>query len=80
VPAAARCTRAETAGARGFRRFNWRLGDHFGLVLAADRQESLLVLRFGDFLRSCRFRDLAKSGVPKTLSRHQESTSPVGAP
>jgi hypothetical protein len=80
VPAAARCPRAETAGARGFRRFNWQLGDHVGLARVADRQESLLVLRFGDFLRFCRFRDLAKSGVPKPLSRHQESTSPVGAP
>lgn len=55
-------------------------GDHSGLVLAADREESLLVLWPGEFLRTCAFRDLVENGVPKTLSRHPESTSPVGAP
>jgi hypothetical protein len=49
------------------------------LVLAADREEPLLVLRLGEFLSTCAFRDLVENGVPKTLPRHQESTSPVGA-
>jgi hypothetical protein len=34
-----------------------RLGDRFGLVVAADCDQPLVVLRFGDFLRSCRFRE-----------------------
>jgi hypothetical protein len=34
-----------------------RLGDRFGLVVAADCDQPLVVLRLGDFLRSCRFRE-----------------------
>jgi hypothetical protein len=33
-----------------------RLGGGFGLVVAADCEQPLVVLRLGDFLRSCRFR------------------------
>ncbi len=34
------------------------LEGRFGLVLSADRSEPLLVMRLGDFLRSCRFREV----------------------
>lgn len=45
------------AGARGVDALYRWLGDGFGLVVAADREEPLLVLRLGDFLRACRFRE-----------------------
>jgi len=45
------------ARAAGFRRLYRWLGPHFGLVVAADRAEPLVVIRLGDFLRHCAFRD-----------------------
>jgi hypothetical protein len=43
-----------------------RLGDGFGLVVAADRRQPLVVLRFGDFLRACRFRGPAGTAGPQS--------------
>jgi len=34
-----------------------RLGKAFGVIVIADSKEPLLVMRLGDFLRSCRFRE-----------------------
>jgi hypothetical protein len=57
------------ARGKGFRKLYRRLEGHFGLVLAADRREPLLVMRLGDFLRSCRFRDVPNLAGSKTLVR-----------
>ncbi len=46
--------------ARGVNALHRWLGDQFGLILAADREEPLIVLRLGDFLRACRFREREK--------------------
>jgi len=44
--------------ARGFRRlYRWLDERYFGLVIAEDRQEPLVVLRLADFLRDCTFRE-----------------------
>jgi hypothetical protein len=48
------------ARARGVGRLYRWLDGHFGLVLAADSREPLLVVRLGDFLRACRWRDAAQ--------------------
>jgi hypothetical protein len=45
------------------------LGAHFGLVVMVDREEPLVVLRLGDFLRNCRFREPSELGRPKTSGR-----------
>jgi len=50
------------------RLYRW-LDGHFGLVLAADRREPLLVVRLGDFLRACRWRDAAQSPGPEPSRR-----------
>ena len=54
------------ARAGGFRQFYRSLKGHFGLVLSANRREPLVVMRLGDFLRHCQFRDSAQTGMPKT--------------
>ncbi len=36
--------------------YEW-LGSAFGVIVAADGKEPLLVLRLGDFLLACRFRE-----------------------
>ena len=55
------------ARARGFRQLYRWLGErHFGVVIAADREEPLLVIRLGDFLRHCAFREPAQEGRPKS--------------
>ena len=33
-----------------------QLGDDFGLVVTGDHDQPLVILRLGDFLRTCRFR------------------------
>jgi hypothetical protein len=43
--------------ARALTTLQRRLGDRFGLVVAADCDQPLVVLRLGDFLRSYRFRE-----------------------
>ena len=53
------------ARAAGFRRLYGWLGPHFGLIVAADREEPLVVLRLGDFLRQCSFRDRVLGPRPK---------------
>lgn len=45
------------ARVKGFRRLSRWLKGRDGLILSADQAEPLLVLRLGDFLRHCRFRD-----------------------
>jgi hypothetical protein len=40
-----------------------RLGDRFGLVVTSGRDQPLVVLRLGDFLRTCRFRDPVKTSA-----------------
>lgn len=54
-----------------------QLGNHFGLVVATARQEPLLVMRFADFLRQCRFRDPVEGDGPKTSP--EVSATPVGS-
>ncbi len=56
------------ARAKGFRRLYSWLEGHFGLVLSSDRCEPLIVLRLGDFLKHCQFRDTSQIAVPKTPS------------
>ncbi len=53
------------ARGKGFRRFYRWMEGRFGLFLAADRKEPLLVLRLGDFLRACRFRDSSENDGSK---------------
>jgi hypothetical protein len=57
------------ARVHGFRQLYGWIRPHFGVVVAADREEPLLVLRLGDFLRECTFRDPAGPSPPKTLGR-----------
>lgn len=45
------------ARAGGVDAFYWWLGDRFGIVVATDREDPLVVLRLGDFLRELRFRN-----------------------
>ena len=54
-----------TARAAGFRRLYRWLGPHFGLIVPADRKEPLVVLRLGDLLRRCAFRERALDPRPK---------------
>jgi hypothetical protein len=54
---------------RGFRQLYRWLEDRFGLVMSADRREPLLVMRLGDFLRSCQFRDGSDPAGAKTPTR-----------
>lgn len=54
------------ARGRGFRRLYRWLEGYFGLVLATDRKEPLLVMRLGDFLRACRFSEPLEKGIAKT--------------
>jgi hypothetical protein len=58
------------ARARGFRRLYGWLKGRFGLVVAADREEPLVVIRLGDFLRACRFREPGTGVVPKGDPAH----------
>ena len=54
------------ARARGCRHlYRWLGARHFGVIVTADREEPLLVLRLGDFLRQCAFRDGAEPARPK---------------
>lgn len=41
------------------------LTHHDGLIVAVDRQGPLIVLRFGEFLRHCRFREVGKAARSK---------------
>jgi len=43
--------------------YGWLSGRHFGVIVAADREEPLLVVRLGDFLRQCAFRQPAPPGA-----------------
>ena len=55
------------ARGRGFRRLYRWLGDrHFGLIITADRNEPLLVLRLSDFLGECIFREPSQDTRPKS--------------
>ena len=45
--------------------YRW-LGSLFGLVVCADDQEPLIVLRLGDFLKQLQFRESTQTDVPKT--------------
>ena len=54
------------AHARGLRElYRWLDQSHFGVIVAADRAEPLVVLRLGDFLRQCAFREPAQEGRSK---------------
>ncbi len=54
---------------KGFRRLYRGLEDRFGLVLSANQKEPVVVMRLGDFLRSCRFREGVETVVSKTPER-----------
>lgn len=45
------------ARAQGCRQIYRWLQGYFGLVVAVDRREPLVVIRLGDFLRGCQFRE-----------------------
>jgi len=45
-----------TTESKGLDVVHRRLGDSFGLVVTSGRDQPLVVLRLGDFLRTCRFR------------------------
>jgi hypothetical protein len=54
--------------ARGLRRlYRWLDERYFGLVVAADRREPLIIFRLGNFLRDCRFRESSGTSRSKTL-------------
>jgi len=53
---------------RGLRQLYQWLGDrHFGVIVATGTEEPLLVVRLGDFLRNCAFRESAQERRPKSL-------------
>ena len=54
------------------------LSDHFCLVLAADGQQPVLILRLGNFLRACRFRDQPGGGWAKTSPCLSGASAQVG--
>ena len=65
------------ARAAGFRQLYRWLGDrHFGLIVTADRQEPLLVLRLGDFLRQCAFREPSQNQRPKSPDAVSDTQTP----
>lgn len=65
------------ARANGFRQaYRWLEG-HFGLVLSADRCEPLIVLRLGDFLKHCQFRDSSQATSEQDCGTSFSQTSKV---
>lgn len=66
------------ARAAGFRQLYRWLGErHFGLILSADREEPLLVLRLGDFLRECAFLEPPGNDRSKTPSTVSDARTPA---
>ena len=63
------------ARAVGFRQlYRWLAERHFGLIVVADRHEPLLVIRFGNFLRKCSFRESTQTPRPKMSQRVSDAS------
>jgi len=55
------------ARTRGLRQlYQWLGNCHFGVIVAAGTEEPLLVVRLGEFLRNCTFRESAQERRPKS--------------